>query len=89
LRRLRERATSRRSSRYSNPSAEDSGDATPAWQCGEDREAERLITKALSGTPPETIAEELRDLFLQVYFEQSPRKKRRPLSAPSPPAQES
>jgi hypothetical protein len=56
--------------------------ATLAWQCGEYREAERLITTALSGTPPETIAEELRDLLLQVYFEQSPRKKRRSLSAP-------
>ena len=61
--------------------------ATLAWQCGEYREAERLITTALSGTPPETIAEELRDLLLQVYFEQSPRKKRRPLSAPPRPAQ--
>ena len=63
--------------------------ATLAWQCGEYREAERLITTALSGTPPETIAEELRDLLLQVYFEQSPRNKRRPLSAPPRPAQES
>jgi hypothetical protein len=63
--------------------------ATLAWQCGEYREAERLIGAALSGTPPETIAEELRDLLLQVYFEQSPRKKRRSLSGPSQPAQES
>jgi hypothetical protein len=62
--------------------------ATLAWQCGEYREAERLITTALSGTPPETVAEELRDLLLRVYFEQSPRKKRRPLSPPRP-AQES
>jgi hypothetical protein len=60
--------------------------ATLAWQCGEYREAERLITTALSGTPPETIAEELRDLLLQVYFEQSPRKKRRSLSGPPRPA---
>jgi hypothetical protein len=60
--------------------------ATLACQCGEYREAERLITTALSGTPPETIAEELRDLLLQVYFEQSPRKKRRSLSAPPRPA---
>ena len=60
--------------------------ATLAWQCGEYREAERLITTALSGTPPETIAEELRDLLLQVYFEQSPRKKRRSLSDPPRPA---
>src|SRR5579872_5676228 len=56
--------------------------ATLALQCGEYREAERLITTALSGTPPETIAEELRDLLLRVYFEQSPRSKRRSLSAP-------
>jgi hypothetical protein len=56
--------------------------ATLAWQCGEYREAERLITTALSGKPPDTVAEELRDLLLQVYFEQSPRNKRRPLSPP-------
>jgi hypothetical protein len=62
--------------------------ATLAWQCGEYREAERLISTALSGTPPETIAEELRDLLLQVYFEQSPRTKRRSLSVPRRPAQE-
>jgi hypothetical protein len=63
--------------------------ATLAWQCGEFREAERLISTALSGTPPEMIAEELRDLLLQVYSEQPPRKKRRPLCGPSQPAQES
>src|SRR5439155_1906391 len=63
--------------------------ATLAWQCGEYREAERLITTALSGRPPETIAEELRDLLLQVYFEQSPRNKRRPLAAPPRPGQQS
>jgi hypothetical protein len=63
--------------------------ATLACQCGEYRQAERLITTALSGTPPETIADELRDLLLQVYFEQSPRKKRRSLSSPPQPAQES
>ena len=63
--------------------------ATLAWQCGEYREAERLITTALSGTPPETIAEELRDLLLEVYFEQSPRKKRRALSAPGQATQPS
>jgi hypothetical protein len=63
--------------------------ATLACQCGEYREAERLITTALSGTPPETIADELRDLLLQVYFEQSPRKKRRSLSSSPHPTQES
>jgi hypothetical protein len=56
-----------------------------ARQCGEYRKAERLITTALSGSQPEPIAEELRDLLLDVYFEQSPRKKRRPLSAPDRP----
>jgi hypothetical protein len=62
--------------------------ATLACQCGEYREAERLITTALSGTPPETVAEELRDLLLQVYFERSPRRKRRPLSGPPRPTQQ-
>ncbi len=62
--------------------------ATLAWQCGEYREAERLITMALSGTPPETLAEELRDLLLQVYFERSPRKKRRLLSTSPRPAEQ-
>jgi hypothetical protein len=61
--------------------------ATLACQCGEYREAERLITTALSGKPPETVAEELRDLLLQVYFDRSPRKKRRSLSGPPHPAQ--
>lgn len=56
--------------------------ATLAWECGEYREAERLITTALSGNPPADIAEELRDLLLRVYFEQSPRKKRRLLRTP-------
>ncbi len=61
--------------------------ATLAWRCGEYREAERLITTALSGNPPGDIAEELRDLLLKVYFEQSPRTKRRPLSIPPTQAQ--
>jgi hypothetical protein len=56
--------------------------ATLAWRCGEYREAERLITTALSGNPPGDIADELRDLLMTVYYEQSPRKKRRPLPAP-------
>jgi hypothetical protein len=59
-----------------------------AWRCGEYREAERLIGAALAGTPPETIAEELRDLLLQVYFEKTPRQKRRSLSVPPRPGQE-
>jgi len=40
--------------------------AALAVQCGEAREAERLIAIALSGNPPEEIAQELRDLWQQV-----------------------
>ena len=36
--------------------------ATLAIDCGEFREAARLIASALSGNPPPEIAEELRDL---------------------------
>ena len=43
--------------------------ASLALECGESREAERLISMALSGSPPEDIAQELRDLLEQVYFE--------------------
>jgi len=43
--------------------------ATLAFKCGEIRESERLISLALSGNPPEEIAEELRDLLEQVYFQ--------------------
>ena len=47
--------------------------ASLAIDCGEYREAERLIAVALSGEPPEEIREELRDLLEQVYFHlQSP-----------------
>ncbi len=42
--------------------------ASLALECGEIREAERLISLALSGNPPEQIANELRDLLEQVYF---------------------
>ena len=42
--------------------------ASLALQCGALREAERLIAAALSGDPPDEIAEELRDLLEQVYF---------------------
>src|SRR5947209_1167883 len=41
--------------------------ATLALDCGEFREAERLIARALCGNPPEEIAEELRELLQQVY----------------------
>ncbi len=43
--------------------------ASLALQCSETAQAERLIATALSGTPPAEIAEELRDLLEQVYFE--------------------
>ena len=46
--------------------------ASLAEQCGEFREAERLIAVALSGNPPEEIAEELRDLLQQVYGQLRP-----------------
>ena len=42
--------------------------ASLALACGALREAERLIAAALSGDPPDEIAEELRDLLEQVYF---------------------
>src|SRR5690242_16700821 len=42
--------------------------ASLALECGESREAERLIAAALSGDPPDDIAEELRDLLEQLYF---------------------
>ncbi len=41
--------------------------ASLAIDCGEFREAERLIAVALSGNPPDEIADELRDLLEQVY----------------------
>lgn len=39
-----------------------------ALECGELDEAEKLIAYALSCSPPEIIADELRDLLEQVYF---------------------
>lgn len=42
--------------------------ASFAYECGEFREAEQLISIALSGNPPEEIMEELRDLQEQVNF---------------------
>jgi hypothetical protein len=41
--------------------------ATLARDCGEYREAERLIAAALCGDPPEVIADELRQLLNEVY----------------------
>lgn len=43
--------------------------ASLALSCGEFRKAEQLIATALSGEPPEEIAEELRNLLEQVHFE--------------------
>jgi hypothetical protein len=42
--------------------------ASLAIDCGEAREAERLIAIALSGEPPAEIGEELRDLYETVNF---------------------
>jgi hypothetical protein len=43
--------------------------ATLALEVGEASAAERLIATALTGTPPEAIANELRDLLEMVYFQ--------------------
>lgn len=47
--------------------------ATLAIDCGELQTAEKLIATALAGNPPQEIAEELKDLFIQInlqhYFE--------------------
>jgi hypothetical protein len=47
--------------------------ASLAIDCGELQAAERLIAIALSGNPPQEIAQELKDLFIQInlrpYFE--------------------
>ncbi|MBF0320506.1 MAG: hypothetical protein HQL01_11960 [Nitrospirae bacterium] len=42
--------------------------ATLAYDCDKLREAERLVAIALSGEPPDEIAEELRDLLEDIYF---------------------
>jgi hypothetical protein len=47
--------------------------ASLAIDCGEIQVAERLIMTALTGNPPQEIAEELKDLFIQInlrhYFQ--------------------
>ena len=43
--------------------------ATLALDCGEIREAEKLVAVALAGDPPDEIADELRDLNEQIYAE--------------------
>ena len=42
--------------------------ASLAYECGEYRESEKLISQALIGNPPQEIIEELRDLLEQVNF---------------------
>lgn len=44
--------------------------ASLAIECGELRAAERLIATALSWNPPPEIAEELKDLFIQINLSQ-------------------
>jgi len=44
--------------------------ASLAIECGEFQIAERLIATALSGNPPQEIAEELKDLFIQINLRQ-------------------
>lgn len=41
--------------------------ASLALQCGELREAERIIAQALAGNPTNEIATELREILLEVY----------------------
>jgi hypothetical protein len=47
--------------------------ASLAVDCGEIQAADRLIATALSGNPPQEIADELKDLFIRInlrrYFE--------------------
>ena len=43
--------------------------ATLAVQCGELQQAEKLIAVALAGQPPLDIAEELKDLFIQINLQ--------------------
>lgn len=42
--------------------------ATLAIECGELRDAERLIGRAIAGNPPNDIADELRDLLLEEIY---------------------
>jgi hypothetical protein len=44
--------------------------ASLAIECGDLQAADRLITTALSGNPPLEIAEELKDLFIQINLNQ-------------------
>ncbi|MCX6366940.1 MAG: hypothetical protein NTX57_09545 [Armatimonadetes bacterium] len=49
--------------------------ASLALECDKVRDAERLIAIALSGNPPEEIAEELRDLWIEVFRRLRPAEK--------------
>jgi hypothetical protein len=60
--------------------------ATLALQCGDYREAERLIAVALAGSPPGDIAEELRDLLEEVYFDRPAAGNRRALTGSTVPS---
>ncbi|MEM6598132.1 MAG: hypothetical protein AAF810_20115 [Cyanobacteria bacterium P01_D01_bin.36] len=40
--------------------------ASLAMECGEFQMAEKLIARALAGSPPSDIEEELKDLFMQI-----------------------
>jgi hypothetical protein len=53
--------------------------ASLALQCGERGLAEQLVVTALMGSPPAEIAEELRDLFVQINL--GPFLERRGLAA--------
>lgn len=44
--------------------------AVLAIECGQLRDAERLIGRALAGNPPDDIADELRDLLLEEIYSQ-------------------
>jgi hypothetical protein len=46
--------------------------AVLAIECGELRDAERLIGHALAGNPPQDIADELRDLLLTEIYAHRP-----------------
>jgi tetratricopeptide (TPR) repeat protein len=60
--------------------------ASLALECGNYREAERLIAVALAGSPPDDIAEELRDLLEQVYFDRPAAGNRRALTGSTAPS---
>jgi hypothetical protein len=51
--------------------------ASLAVDCGEFREAERLVAIALAGNPPDEIANELRDLLEQINLQRKVVSKRR------------